>query len=218
MSVRGPVALALAGALGLGLAAVLTVTGTPTGQQVRAASFGPVEREQPHRAPVTDVARPESSAPAAASGQSSVGWVPSAIALPDRPAAPVVPVGVAPDGGLQVPDDPSVVGWWAGGSEPGDLTGPVVLVGHIDSATRGLGLFAQLLDLRAGQAVTLAGPSGRSLTYVVTERQAVAKAALPADLFVPNSPPRLVLITCGGTFDRVQHYSDNIIVAAEPTP
>jgi hypothetical protein len=36
-------------------------------------------------------------------------------------------------------------------------------------------------------------------------------------LFVPDGPPGLVLITCGGSFDRgVRSYQDNIVVRAVP--
>lgn len=40
---------------------------------------------------------------------------------------------------------------------------------------------------------------------------------LPADLFATAGAPRLVLITCGGTFDRAAaSYLDNIVVFAAP--
>ena len=43
------------------------------------------------------------------------------------------------------------------------------------------------------------------------------KAALPADYFGRGGPSRLVLITCGGTFDSsTRHYRDNVVVVAEP--
>ena len=54
-------------------------------------------------------------------------------------SAPVIPVGVAADGTLGIPDNPAVVGWWAGGGSPGQASGTTVLVGHVDSAAQGPG-------------------------------------------------------------------------------
>ena len=54
------------------------------------------------------------------------------------------------------------------------------------------------------------------MAYRVTARRELGKAALPADLFATDGPPRLVLVTCGGRFDRTtRHYTDNVIVYAE---
>jgi hypothetical protein len=41
--------------------------------------------------------------------------------------------------------------------------------------------------------------------------------ALPPEVFAVGGPPRLVLITCGGAFDRrTRNYADNVVVVAEP--
>jgi hypothetical protein len=41
--------------------------------------------------------------------------------------------------------------------------------------------------------------------------------ALPPEVFAVGGPPRLVLITCGGAFDRrTRNYADNVVVFAEP--
>jgi len=40
---------------------------------------------------------------------------------------------------------------------------------------------------------------------------------LPADIFAQDGPARLVLISCGGPFDRTAgSYLDNIVVFAVP--
>ena len=63
----------------------------------------------------------------------------------------------------------------------------------------------------------LSGADGRTLAYRVVARRQLGKADLPADLFARGGPPRLVLVTCGGRFDRTtRHYTDNVIVYAEP--
>ena len=55
--------------------------------------------------------------------------------------APVVPVAVSRDGALAVPENPHVVGWWAGGGEA------LVLDGHVDTAAAGPGALFHLVDL-----------------------------------------------------------------------
>jgi len=52
----------------------------------------------------------------------------------------------------------------------------------------------------------------------VTGRRQVAKSHFPAKaVYSPSLLASLLLITCGGSFDRsVGHYRDNIIVTAIP--
>jgi hypothetical protein len=155
---------------------------------------------------------------AAPPGPAAAGTVPVSFALPDRGVtAPVVPVATGPGGALAIPDPPTTVGWWAPGALAGASTGTTVLVGHVDSAAAGLGTFAVLRDVDMGDRVVLRGADGRAPAYRVTARRQLGKAALPADFFATGGPPRLVLITCGGRFDRAaRHYTDNVIVYAEP--
>jgi hypothetical protein len=158
------------------------------------------------------------SAEAPAPVPPATGTVPLSLTLPARGVtAPVVPVATGPDGALVIPDPPTTVGWWAPGALAGASTGTTVLAGHVDSAAAGLGTFAVLRDVAVGDRVVLRGADGRAPAYRVTARRRLGKAALPADLFATDGPPRLVLITCGGRFDRTtRHYTDNVIVYAEP--
>jgi hypothetical protein len=46
-----------------------------------------------------------------------------------------------------------------------------------------------------------------------------AEFAARTDAFRQDVPPRLVLVTCGGSFDPVRHrYQDNLIIYARPSP
>ena len=55
----------------------------------------------------------------------------------------------------------------------------------------------------------------RDVAYRAVARRSYAKQRLPADLFATGTAPRLVLVTCGGSFhDGV--YSHNVVVYAEP--
>jgi hypothetical protein len=67
--------------------------------------------------------------------------IPRHLALPSLQVdAPIVPVGVLPGGSLTVPDDPDVLCWWRGGARPDSAQGSVVIDGHVDVTTDGLGV------------------------------------------------------------------------------
>jgi hypothetical protein len=129
--------------------------------------------------------------------------------------APVVPVGV--DGrALAVPDDPSVIGWWQDGARPGARTGTVVLAGHVDAWDTGPGALFHLARMRPGDAVWVDTATAER-GYVVEAVRHYAKSELPAEVFADAGRPRLVLISCGGAFDRrLRSYTDNIVVYATP--
>ena len=129
----------------------------------------------------------------------------------------VQPVGVATGGTLNIPADPSVIGWWAGGGSPGQPAGTTVLVGHVDNVATGPGALFHLRDMRPGETITLQ-TGGRTYQYVVRAMRAYAKAGLPAAaIFSQQVAARLAIVTCGGPFNpATHHYLDNIIVYAVP--
>lgn len=129
--------------------------------------------------------------------------------------APVTHVGL--DGRvMQVPRDPHLLGWWTGGAAPGDARGSVVVVGHVNYAGT-QGPFAKLPRLRPGDAVTLTEPGADHRYRVDAVRTYPKTKGLPSDAFDRSSSPRLVLITCGGSFDSATgNYVDNIVVYASP--
>ena len=133
-------------------------------------------------------------------------------------SAPVTEVAVRSDGALEVPEHPSQVGWWADGAAPGDGRGSVVIDGHVDSARYGRGAFFRLRDLDEGDPVEIISATGERSTYAVTARRQFPKNELPwAEVFSQEGPERLVLVTCGGDFDRARRsYTDNVVVFAEP--
>jgi hypothetical protein len=132
--------------------------------------------------------------------------------------APVVDVGVQPDGQMEIPPDPRVLGRWSGGANAGELFGSLVLVGHIDTARDGPGVLFRVRDLVPGAFISAAGAGGPMVTYRVSELKRVAKDDLvtSTDPFRQDVGHRLVIITCGGPFDpRTRHYRDNLVVLAD---
>ncbi len=134
-------------------------------------------------------------------------------------AAPVDEVGVvAGTAELEIPHDVDRVGWYGFGSDLDDGSGSVVLTAHVDSAEQGPGVFLGLRDLPIGAGVDVEGADGSVHRYRVAARRQYAKTELPADeVFAADGPPRLVLVTCGGEFDRGERsYADNVVVYAVP--
>jgi len=60
---------------------------------------------------------------------------------------------------------------------------------------------------------------GRRVSYRIYEQDLYSKAAgLPTEVLAQSLEPRLVLITCGGSFDvNNRNYEDNVVVYARPT-
>jgi hypothetical protein len=130
--------------------------------------------------------------------------------------APVVIVGVH-DGAVDVPDDPQQLGWWSDGARAGATTGSVVVVGHVDSWSAGRGALFHLESVPIGARATVETPRG-PVHYRIVGRRVYQKQTLPSSVFARHGAPRLVLITCGGPFDRTtRHYADNVVVYGVPT-
>ena len=109
----------------------------------------------------------------------------------------------------------SRVGWYRFAATPG-AAGSAVLLGHVDGEGHE-GVFFHLGSLRPGDPVRVGFADGTSRAFRVIGRQQFPKTALPTDFFARGGPSRLVLITCGGSFDSsIRHYRDNVVVVAVP--
>ncbi|MGY4645545.1 class F sortase [Cellulomonas sp. URHB0016] len=211
---RLAVVVALAAALGL-----LTACSTPAGP------VGPAP------------ARPSSAPPGPSAASPPVPSVPvhdaalgaqTAPAAPPPPARLVVPevsidmavdaVGVLDDGEMEIPEDADRAGWYRFGPAPGDAAGATVLAAHVDSRRTGIGPMARLREVEVGTTLTVTTADGHEHGYRVVDVAKVSKEGAPVDQWFDRAgPPRLVLVTCGGTFRRdIGHYTDNVVVTAEP--
>jgi len=127
----------------------------------------------------------------------------------------VVPIGVT-NGALDIPEDVTKIGWWKDSAKAGSSQGSVVLTGHVDSAQEGIGALFYLDTLKQGSAVRLQTDDGE-VDYKVVARRVFEKTAVPHDVFRQNGTPQLVIITCGGPFDKkTLVYRDNVVVYAVP--
>lgn len=143
---------------------------------------------------------------------------PTSLVLPDGTTMPVGVAATGRSGELQVPEDIRSAGWWNGGSRIGDLFGAIVIAAHVDSFTQGVGPFAQLHTIGSGEVVELVADGVRQRFEVDTNIN-VDQTDLATDTtaFSPYDDIRLVLITCGGPYDRDGGgYRDNVVVQATP--
>ena len=128
------------------------------------------------------------------------------------------PVGLADDGAMALPKDPSLAAWYRFGPSPASAAGATVVAAHVDSLIYDIGPFAQLASATAGTEIVVTTEDGQDRRYAVESVQTVTKQDVPWDaIFDRSGPSRLTLVTCGGEFDYdARTYLSNVIVSANP--
>ncbi len=125
-----------------------------------------------------------------------------------------------PSGSLIIPSNLNQWAWWTGGASPGSSVGAVLLAGHDDSAIYGNGPAKKLWGLKQGTLAYVYGPSGQSIAYSATSLTVLLKTSLAKyanDLYSPAGSPKLVIVTCGGTFNpSTGHWDSNVIATFSP--
>jgi hypothetical protein len=157
-------------------------------------------------------------APARRAPSATAAEAPRRVVLPSGRSVPVAAVGTTTGGVLDVPDDIGVAGWWRGGSRLGDPFGSVLVAAHVDSATQGLGPFAELLGVTAGSRIHVQSRSLRR-TYEVRSRRLVPQRDLADDawIFDVTGEARLTLVTCAPPYDAARGgYQNLAVVTALP--
>jgi len=146
-----------------------------------------------------------------------IGVPPQTLSLPDLgvEGAVIQPVGLEPNGELEVPGA-SEVGWYQFGAGVDGGRGSAVLAAHIAYNGRN-GVFRNLADSQVGEIVTV-DRDGAAIEYRIESVRQYNKLELPIDdLFAEDGDEQLVLITCGGSFNpNVNSYDDNVVVVAVP--
>jgi len=147
---------------------------------------------------------------------------PSAITIPSIGVqSTLVQLGLNPDKSIEVPplDDPdSKAGWYKYSPTPGQI-GPTVILGHVDSAKYGPGVFFKLGALQPGATVEVTLTDRIVAVFTVDKVVAYPKSAFPSTaVYGTIDHPGLRLITCGGTFDPAAgSYESNIVAYATLT-
>ena len=129
----------------------------------------------------------------------------------------LIRLGLNDDGTVQVPpleaDDRA--GWYDRGPAPGAV-GPAVILGHVDSARWGPGVFFDLGAMEKGDKISVARADGTVAVFAVDRVERHPKDDFPTiEVYGNTDDPELRLITCGGAFDSgARSYEDNVIAFA----
>jgi hypothetical protein len=166
--------------------------------------------------------------PSGAPGSAAAGAAPTLPAADpvhlDVPAIGVssdlLSLGLNPDNTVEVPplSADSRAGWYRYSPSPGEL-GPSVILGHVDSAEYGPGVFFDLGALKPGDTITVTRDDHTAATFQVDRVASYPKDQFPTlDVYGNTDDAELRLITCGGDFDSsARSYLDNIVVYASLT-
>ncbi|UQX86932.1 class F sortase [Jatrophihabitans telluris] len=126
-------------------------------------------------------------------------------------------LGLNPDHTVQVPPlgRDSRAGWYRYSPTPGQL-GPSVLLGHVDSAEYGPGVFFKLGALRPGDMLTVTRSDHTAAVFRIDRVVAYPKNHFPTlEVYGNTDHAALRLITCGGKFDlSTRNYESNIVAYA----
>ena len=195
---RVPVGILAAVLVFVGLFAVAAGLGAATGFDLSDLFRGP-DQPPPRAFPVLDPSRPVR------------------LTIPSiRVDAPILDVGLAQDGTVDVPPlgRHNEAGWFDLGPTPGQF-GPALIVGHADTRT-GPSIFHELGRMRPGQKVEVLRRDNTIAVFEVNSVEHFGKSKLPIQrVYGDYSRPSLRLVTCGGTWlGGAQGYADNVIVFA----
>jgi hypothetical protein len=186
---------------------------------IGATTTAPVSTECSHEAVLVAprIGAGGANVAASAGGAVRAADAPVRIRIPSLAiAAPVAATTIDTGSGLlRLPGNIHRVGWWRDGMAPGARSGAILVAGHVDSAHAGEGVFFGLARIAVGARVELRTRGRRRYVYRVSSVRAYPRRALPLSVYSSRGVPRLVLVTCGGPFNRASgHYRDNIVVTA----
>ena len=170
----------------------------------------------PQDGSLAEVIRPLPAAPASPTKDTALP-APATLDLRalDVAGAPVVPVGVEPDGDMEIPGV-TEVGWYRHGPLPGD--GGSAVRPPMSPTTASMGSSAT--SMTWSRATKWSSDSSTAPCGVSPWRRwpATPSRSCPTSCSPAAGHARLVLITCGGTFDTATgRYEDNVVAYARPT-
>lgn len=130
-------------------------------------------------------------------------------------AADVIKLGINADRSIQVPplDNVAKAGWYKYSPLPGDV-GPSIVLGHINSARQGAGVFSRLDSVHAGDLITVVRSDHKTAVFRADQVAEYPKNNFPTQQIYGNTDgAKIRLISCGGKFNSsTGSYLDNIVV------
>lgn len=122
--------------------------------------------------------------------------------------APVVVLGLDPDGAMESPEGPDPVGWYTFSPTPGN-PGNTVFSGHRDWRTGVTAVFWRLSELLPGDRLSITLADGARVDYEVVLSILVGPDDMSVGDVVGQTREEIItLITCEGSFDRATRQYD----------
>lgn len=152
--------------------------------------------------------------------------------------ASFIPVGLASDGSMEVPDvhKPTALGYYCprgkplncGAPLPGQV-GPAVIVSHVNGDGKKGGFYSLAkvtsaakvqFNVHVGDLIDVDLADGVTKHFKVSKTEAAPKDNFPAsEVWGAVGHPALRLITCGGAYEKDQRsYASNVLVFADLVP
>nr|WSW69354.1 class F sortase [Streptomyces sp. NBC_00995] len=135
-----------------------------------------------------------------------------------RVDAPMMRLGLGPDGSLDVPPagNTDLVGWYQDGPPPG-ARGTAIVAGHVDNA-QGPSVFYDLGSMKKGSTVEVLRRDGRTAVFSVDAIEVYDNEDFPdRRVYGASQHASLRLITCGGGFSPSTGYEGNVVAYAHLT-
>ncbi len=134
--------------------------------------------------------------------------------------SPVLPIGLADDGTLAVPQpgpDLDKAAWFQNSPTPGQ-PGPSIIEGHVDS-DQGPSVFFRLGDVRPHDTVRVLRRDGVTAVFTVDAVRDFQKRSFPTSVVYGGDlhTPQLRLITCSDFDATIRHHVGNEVVFAHLT-
>lgn len=168
-----------------------------------------------HRSQTPDITRhtPKSSSVVPAK-KVSIG-LPVRLTIPKiKVDAPILQLGLTPEGNMDVPADLANTGWYKYGPPPGQI-GSAVIAGHLEGIDKD-GVFINLGKLVKGDVIFVKNDAGETISFTVRETRLYRQEERPSEVFNTTEGAHLNLITCTGTWNNVQQrYSKRLVVFAD---
>ncbi len=132
--------------------------------------------------------------------------------------APIIYVGLAPDGSVDVPKGPDQVAWFQFGPRPG-AKGSAVITGHYGPWRNGANsVFDNLYKLKQGDKIYVKDDKGISLTFTVRDSHIYNPNESVPEVFSKDDGTYLNLITCHGDWLANQKtYTKRLVVFTDAT-
>ncbi|MDQ7808229.1 class F sortase [Amycolatopsis sp. A133] len=153
--------------------------------------------------------------PAPQGAPQDTGRDPAQLSLPGGGTAKLIQEDLDAAGALKIPEGLDEAAWW--GSKLGAAQGVALLSGHVNWKGK-KGPFTELWQVKPGQEVKLTDTAGGAWVYRIDVTETIHKTELAGrseQLFNPDGPHQLLLITCGGEYvGGSEGYEDNRVVTA----